>query len=327
MIKLLITGAAGFIGSNFVKYMLQDNNFKITALDALTYAGNLDNFESEVWNNKKFYFIHGSILDRAIIEKAVSKVDMVVHFAAETHVDNSIYNTDDFVDTDIKGTQILLDAIRKHPVERFIHISTSEVYGTAEYVPMDESHPLNPRSPYASAKAGADRIVYSYYCTFGLPVVILRPFNNYGPNQHIEKLVPCFTTLAIQNKGLPLHGSGRSTRDWLFVKDTCKAVKKSLMVNLKSIKGEAINIGTGKERSVTDTTRIILQILNKPMRLIKSKPDRPGQVERHRSCTKKAKDLLDWTFEISLKEGLTLTVDWYLKNRSWWKKLKKKHDG
>lgn len=326
MKRILVTGGVGFIGSNFVRYLLDKyKDYQVFVLDALTYAGNKENLPEKIWNDRRFFFVHGNICNRKITEEMVSQVDQIIHFAAETHVDNSIYNTDDFIDTDVKGTQILLDSVRKHSIERFIHISTSEVYGTALREPITEDHPLNPRSPYASAKVGSDRLAYSYFCTFGLPIVILRPFNNYGPYQHIEKLIPCFITRAIQHKWLPLHGDGSSTRDWLYVEDTCKAVDKALHRDLSKLKGEVINIGTGKSTSIIDITKRILKAFDKEESLIKNISDRMGQVQKHISSTKRAKELLDWEAGVSLEKGLKLTIDWYVKNEQWWQNLKLKH--
>ncbi|MDP3937411.1 MAG: GDP-mannose 4,6-dehydratase, partial [Deltaproteobacteria bacterium] len=244
MRRILVTGGAGFIGSNFIRHMLKTHpEDQIFVLDDLTYAGNLSNFEDETFRSRNFFFWKGNVCDRPTVERFVSQVDQIVHFAAETHVDNSIYNTDDFVDTDVKGTQILLDAVRRNPVERFIQISTSEVYGTAETEPMTEEHPLNPRSPYASAKTGADRLAYSYHITFDTPIIILRPFNNYGPRQHVEKLIPCFITRALRNLRLPMHGDGSSSRDWVFVDDCARAVDLALQADLREVKGQVINVG------------------------------------------------------------------------------------
>lgn len=327
MKRILVTGGAGFIGSNFVNHILNKyKNYQVFVIDALTYAGNKDNFSDKIWNDRRFFFIHGNICDKYLVDQLVSQADAIVHFAAETHVDNSIYNTDDFVDTDVKGTQILLDAVRRYPVERMIHISTSEVYGTAMNDEIiDEDHPLNPRSPYASAKAGADRFVYSYYCTFDLPVVILRPFNNYGPYQHIEKLIPCFITRVLQDKRLPMHGDGKSSRDWLYVTDTCEGVDKALHSNLEKIKGQTINLGTGKSTTVMEITQAILKNLGASKSLVEHGYDRPGQVKLHLSSTKKAKKLLDWEAKVTLKEGLEKTIKWYIKNEQWWHNLKLKH--
>ncbi len=327
MRRILVTGGAGFIGSNFVRHMLREYpEDQIFVLDDLTYAGNMANFDEATLRSRRFFFWKGNICDRPVIERLVSQVDQVVHFAAETHVDNSIYNTDDFVDTDVKGTQILLDAVRRNPVERFIQISTSEVYGTAESEPMTEEHPLNPRSPYASAKTGADRLAYSYHITFDIPIVILRPFNNYGPYQHVEKLIPCFITRALRNLRLPMHGDGSSSRDWVYVGDCVRAVALALQADLREVKGEVINVGTGKSTSVAEITRRLLQALGKPESLVGNVYDRPGQVFCHISSVEKARKLLGWKAEIGLDEGLERTVRWYRENEGWWKVLKNKHD-
>jgi dTDP-glucose 4,6-dehydratase len=326
MPRVLITGGAGFIGSNFVRQLLQYYpEYQVFVLDALTYAGNLSNFSKTLRRNARFFFWQGNVRDREVAEKLVSQVDQIVHFAAETHVDNSIYNTDDFIDTDVKGTQILLDAARKYPVERFVHISTSEVYGTALMEPMDESHPLNPRSPYASAKAGADRLVYSYYCTFDLPVVIMRPFNNYGPYQHVEKVIPCFITQSLQDLRLPVHGTGESSRDWVYVEDDGKAIARALTVDLKNVKGEAINIGTGVATSVITIAKMILDKLQKPQSLIERVYERPGQVKTHVADASKAEKLLGWKVETDFETGLERTIEWYIRNEQWWRSLRRKH--
>jgi len=291
-------------------------------LDALTYAGNLTSFNGENWNNPHFSFRVGNIKNRETVEASVQKADVVIHLAAQTHVDNSILWCDEFIDTNIKGTQILLDACLEFPVERFIYVSSSEVYGTAESVPMTEEHPLNPRSPYAGTKAGADRLTYAYFVTYGLPVIILRPFNNYGPNQHTEKLIPCFATRAIDNDLLPMHGDGIATRDWLHTQDTCRALERALEIDLSKVVGEVINIGSGVETSVLDIAKRILEYLGKPQSLIQPFDERLGQVRRHFSSTEKAKRLLDWEAKIPFEEGLEMTIQWYIENRDWWLNLK-----
>jgi dTDP-glucose 4,6-dehydratase len=318
--RVLVTGGLGFIGSAFLRRMMrQSADVDVYVLDALNYAGNTSNLPESIWHDPRFFFWKGDIRDKKVVDRMVSKVDAVVHFAAETHVDNSIYNTDDFVDTDVKGTQNLLDAIRRHPVERFIHISTSEVYGTALTAPMTEDHPLNPRSPYAGAKCGADRLVYSYFCTYGLPVVILRPFNNYGPHQHIEKVIPCFTTHAIQDRRLPMHGDGSSSRDWLFVEDCCAAVQAALTADSRAVCGEVINLGTGIETDVVSIAEQVLRLLGKPSTLLDTLAERPGQVLRHIGSTAKAKDLLGWTAQTVFADGLKRTVQWYVDHEDWWR--------
>ena len=325
--KILVTGGAGFIGSNFVRHILSTYpDYQVLVLDALTYAGNLDNFPDEVWSNPRFFFWHGAVQDRPAVERLVSQVDAVVHFAAETHVDNSIYqyNTDDFIDTDVKGTQILLDAIRHYPVERFIHISTSEVYGTAESAVMTEEHPLNPRSPYASAKCGADRLVYSYVCTFQTPAIIIRPFNNYGPNQHIEKFIPRVITSALQNKPFPMHGSGQSSRDWIFVEDTARGIAAALHSDIEKTRGHAINLATAVDTDIKTIATQLLDQLGCSQDLMQWVADRPGQVDRHTGSNGKAKELIGWEPQVFLEEGLMRTVDWYKANEQWWRKLRMK---
>ncbi len=321
--RLLVTGGAGFIGSNFVRHILDKReDIKIMVLDALTYAGNLDNFTPDVLGNDNFSFTHGDIRDENVVKNLMKNTDKVIHFAAETHVDRSIDNSDPFISTDIKGTQVLLEAIRKEPVERFIHVSTSEVYGSAESVPMDEEHPLKPQSPYAAAKAGADRLAYSYCLTYNLPIVIIRPFNNYGPNQFPEKLIPLFITNAIEDKFLPVYGTGKNTRDWIYVKDCAKAFEKLLDVDMKTVKGEIVNFGSGKDTDVLTITDTIISELGKDKSLIKFVEDRLGHVKRHISSTEKATRLLNWKNETDFKNGLISTIKWYKENEEWWRKIK-----
>jgi len=323
--KVLITGGCGFIGSNLVKYLLEkDKDLTIYILDALTYAANINNFTTEQWNSPHLKFTKGNILDEELVKSILKKVDMVIHLAAETHVDRSISNAYPFVKTDVLGTQVLLESIRKVAVERFIHISTSEVYGRAVTVPMDENHPLNPQSPYAAAKAGADRLAFAYYLTYKLPITIIRPFNNYGPYQFPEKLISLFVTNALEGIHLPVYGKGSFTRDWLHVTDHCEALRKLMYIGLKQIQGEVINLGTGKEWDVNYIAGAILKRLNKPEKLIKNVTDRPGHVQRHISSTKKAKEILGWEAEIKFEKGLLETIDWYKENTKWWRDLKKR---
>lgn len=320
MRRILVTGGVGFIGSCFVRRLMRTRpDLELFVIDAVTYAGNCNNLPEEVWQDPRFFFWKADIRNRDLINRLVSKTDAVVHFAAETHVDNSIYNTDDFIDTDIKGTQILLDAVREHPVERFIHISTSEVYGTALIEPMSEEHPLNPRSPYASAKCGADRLVYSYITTFDVPALILRPFNNYGSYQHIEKVVPCFITHALQGLPLPLHGDGVSSRDWLFVEDCCEGVERALLADLKPLRGEVINLATGVDAKIAWIGEEILRRLKTSRSSIRHVPDRQGQVFRHIGSSAKAQALLEWNARTPLADGLEHTIQWYVEHESWWK--------
>jgi dTDP-glucose 4,6-dehydratase len=217
---------------------------------------------------------------------------------------------------------VLIEAIRREPVERFIHISTSEVYGSAESEPMDENHALKPQSPYAAAKAGADRLAYSYYFTYDLPIVIIRPFNNYGPHQFPEKLIPLFVTNAIEEKELPIYGTGKNSRDWIYVKDSVRAFEKLLDVDIDKIKGEVINLGSGRDTDVLTITDIILKKLGKDKKLMKFVEDRLGHVQRHISSTEKAKNVLNWTAETDFKDGLLETIRWYQKHETWWRKIK-----
>ena len=220
--RVLVTGGAGFISSTFVRHLLEATPYEVVSLDALTYAGNLENL-ADVMAHERLSFVHGDIRDRELVRQLVSEVDVIVNAAAESHVEKSIEEgASEFVTTNVEGTQILLDAVRETPVERFILISSSEVYGTAEADPMDEEHPLNPRSPYAATKAGADRLAYSYWTTYELPIVIVRPFNNYGPRQHPEKVIPRFITQALSDEPLTIHGDGHASRDWLYVDRRCR---------------------------------------------------------------------------------------------------------
>jgi dTDP-glucose 4,6-dehydratase len=245
-----------------------------------------------------------------------------VHFAAESHVTNSIYDDNVFFETDINGTRVLIRALVRHKdtVERFVHISTSEVYGTAIQRPMTEDHPLAPFSPYAAAKAGADRLVYAYWRTYDIPVVVLRPFNNYGPNQHIEKVIPRFIIQALQGQSMTVHGSGNQLRDWVHTTDTCRAIDKALHVaDFNKIKGQCINIGSGRAISILDIAHKILNCLNLPEARINFIEDRPGQVDCHIAANDKAKELLDWQPTVSFEDGIVSVVDWYKDHREWWK--------
>ncbi len=322
--RILITGGAGFIGSHFTKLLLRKHpDHKVTVLDALTYCGNPENL-TEVQDHPNYTFTHGDIRDRELVEKIIKETDRAIHFAAETHVDRSIDCSDPFISTDIKGTQVLMEAARKYPVDRFVHISTSEVYGTALSIPMTEEHPLNPQSPYAAAKAGADRLAYSYFVAYKLPVVIVRPFNNYGPNQFPEKLLPLFITNALEEKSLPVYGNGTNTRDWLYVTDCCEALEILLLDDEKPLVGEVINLGTGVDTDVLTISEAILNRLGKPISLIQHVGDRPGHVERLISSTEKAEKLLGWRARTPYPEGLKRICDWFVGNPGWWKRIKEK---
>jgi dTDP-glucose 4,6-dehydratase len=316
--RVLVTGGAGFISSNFVRHILQATPYEVVSLDALTYAGNMDNLAA-VSEHERHSFVHGDIRDPDLVREVVSEVDVIVNAAAESHVEKSIEaGGEEFVTTNVVGTQILLDAIRETPVERFILFSSSEVYGTALYAPMDEEHPLNPRSPYAATKAGADRLAYSYCVTYGLPIVIVRPFNNYGPRQHPEKVVPRFVTQALAGEPLTIHGDGHASRDWLYVDDDAEAIEAVIAAD-DSVVGEVINVATGVDISVSDIADQVLDVLGKPASLKVHVEERLGQVDRHIGSTEKAERLLGWKARTSFEDGLERTIAWYRDNEAWWK--------
>jgi dTDP-glucose 4,6-dehydratase len=317
--RVLVTGGAGFIPSNFIRHLLAKTPYDVVSLDALTYAGNPENL-ADVMSHERLSFVQGDIRNTALVREVVANVDVIVNAAAESHVEKSIRDGgSQFVRTNVEGTQILLDAIRETPVERFILISSSEVYGTAVSDPMDESHPLNPRSPYAGTKAGADRLAYSYFVTYELPIVIVRPFNNYGPRQHPEKVIPRFITQALQDEPLTVHGDGHATRDWLYVDDDAEAIEAVIEAPLDSIAGEVLNLATGVDISINDIADTVLDTLGKPRSLKEHVPERPGQVDRHIGSTEKARALTGWHARTPFDEGLARTVAWYRENEAWWK--------
>ena len=323
MKTVLITGGTGFIGSNFVRYIFEKYpSYRIIVLDALTYASNSDNIPDSIKNNPRFSFWYGNVRHGELVCDLVSQSDIVIHFAAETHVARSIFDNAVFFETDVLGTQVLANAVLKYNdrIERFLHISTSEVYGTAMEIPMTEDHPLNPTTPYAAAKVGADRLIYSYFITYGIPAVIIRPFNTYGPCQHLEKVIPRFITSAILNEPLTIHGSGNSTRDWLYVGDLCRALDKALHADIEKIRGQVINIGTGIDTDINTIANMILKKFNKPKSLLTHIGDRPGQVERHISSTEKSGKLLKWKAKIDLEQGIEETIKWYRANPDCWRK-------
>ncbi len=324
MKRVLVTGGAGFISSGFVRHLLAATPYEVVSLDALTYAGNLENL-ADVMAHERLSFVHGDIRDKDLVRQLVAEVDVIVNAAAESHVEKSIEEgASEFVTTNVEGTQILLDAIRETPVERFILISSSEVYGTAEYAPMDEEHPLNPRSPYAATKAGADRLVYSYFTTYDLPVVIVRPFNNYGPRQHPEKVIPRFITQALTDQPLTIHGDGHASRDWLYVDDDAEAIEAIIAADIDAIAGEVINVATGVDLSVSQIADAVLDAVGKPDSLKSYVDERLGQVDRHIGSTDKAERLVGWRARTSFEEGLARTVEWYRENDGWWRGILQK---
>src|SRR3954451_13069381 len=319
--RVLVTGGAGFIPSHFIHHLLAKTPYEVVSLDALTYAGNLDNL-SGAMSHERLSFVHGDIRDAELVREVVSEVDVIVNAAAESHVEKSIdEGAREFVTTNVEGTQILLDAVREAPVERFILFSSSEVYGTADYAPMDEDHPLKPRSPYAATKAGADRLAYSYYVTYGLPVVIVRPFNNYGPRQHPEKVIPRFVTQALRGEPLTIHGDGHASRDWLYVDDDAEAIEAIIAAPIENVAGEVLNVATGVDFSVSEIADLVLDCVGKPRDLKAHVPERLGQVDRHIGSTDKAERLVGWKARTSFADGLERTVSWYRDNEAWWREL------
>jgi dTDP-glucose 4,6-dehydratase len=323
MKTVLVTGGAGFIGSNFIQHIFHRYpDYKIAVLDALTYAGNIENIPAEIRDSGRFEFWYGNLNNLDLVDDLVERSAIVVHFAAETHVARSLYLNRVFFETDVMGTQAIANAILKYPdsVERFVHISTSEVYGTALREPMDEDHPLNPTTPYAAAKAGADRLVSSYVESYGIPGVIIRPFNNYGPHQHLEKVIPRFITSAILKEPLTIHGDGSAARDWLFVEDTAAAIDKVLHAPLDTVQGQVFNIGTGISISVLDIARRIVELFGLDASYMSYMEERFGQVQNHISSTDKAGRILGFNAATRFDEGLVRTIEWYKNNRGFWEK-------
>jgi dTDP-glucose 4,6-dehydratase len=317
---LLITGGAGFIGSNFIRFFLNHYpHTKIINLDKLTYAGNLDNLR-DVEGNPRYEFIRGDIRDKELVRKIFKRVQGVVHFAAETHVDRSILDAGEFVLTDVFGTFVLLDSLKDSDVEFFIHVSTDEVYGSKDKGRFTEDDPLFPSSPYAASKAGADRLAYAYRRTYGLPVIIVRPSNNFGPYQYPEKFIPLFITNALEGKTLPLYGKGTNIRDWIFVEDCCRAID---IVIKKGELGEVYNIGANNELQNITVAEKILDILGNSCDLIKFVPDRLGHDKRYAMDCAKIQDL-GWKSEKDFDDALGQTVRWYQENEDWWRKIKEK---
>jgi dTDP-glucose 4,6-dehydratase len=325
--RVLVTGGAGFIPSNFIRHLLANTPYDVVSLDALTYAGNIENV-ADLMSHERLSFVHGDIRDEALVRDVVAEVDVIVNAAAESHVEKSILEgASEFVATNVEGTRVLLDAIRERPVDRFILISSSEVYGTAEYAPMDEQHPLNPRSPYAATKAGADRLAYAYWVTYELPIVVVRPFNNYGPRQHPEKVVPRFIIQALREEPLTIHGDGHASRDWLYVDDNAEAIEAIIETPLDRVAGEVLNVATGIDISVGEIADLVLDAVGRSHDLKTNLPERPGQVDRHIGSTEHARRLTGWTARTSFVDGLARTVDWYRANRAWWEVILRHESG
>jgi dTDP-glucose 4,6-dehydratase len=318
---ILVTGGAGFIGSNFIHFLLRKYpRTRIVNLDKLTYAGNLDNLK-DVEKDPRYEFVHGDIRDREAVGRVFPRVQGVVHFAAETHVDRSILDAGEFVLTDVYGSFVLFEALKAASgVEFFLHVSTDEVYGSREEGFFKEADALHPSSPYAASKAGADRLAYAYHVTYGLPIIILRPSNNYGPYQYPEKFIPLFVTHALEDKPLPLYGRGTNVRDWLHVEDNCRAVDLLLR---RGQPGEAYNIGANNEVQNIRVAESICDLLGKPRSLVKFVPDRLGHDRRYALDCAKIRGL-GWRPEKVFDEGLASTVRWYMENELWWRKIKER---
>lgn len=316
--KVLVTGGAGFIGSNYVKRRLeQDSNNlqQLIVLDDLTYAGTLENLKSSL-EDPKVKFVKGDICDRKLVEELFDGVDEVIHFAAESHVDRSISSSDEFIRTNVSGTNNLLNVLRMHPKARFLHVSTDEVYGTIDQGSWTESSPLKPNSPYAASKASSDLLALSYQKTYGLDIMISRCCNNYGPNQFPEKIIPLFITNLIAGRKLPVYGSGGNIREWIHVDDHCMALDKILAGGLS---GQVYNIGSGIELSNLELTQLLLDSFGKDKTEISFVKDRLGHDARYSLDSSRIEEELDFAPKITFIEGLESTIKWYLNNKDWWK--------
>ncbi|MFA5147236.1 MAG: dTDP-glucose 4,6-dehydratase [Candidatus Omnitrophota bacterium] len=319
MKKILVTGGAGFIGSNFIRHILKTyDDYSVVNLDKLTYCGNLENLK-DVEKDKRYKFVRGDIADRKVVESLVKGCDVIINFAAETHVDRSIKKSDDFIRTNVFGTHTLLEAARGSGIDLFVQISTDEVYGSIQEGSFKETDGLNPNSPYSATKAAGDLLARSYFVTHKLPVIVTRSSNNFGPFQYPEKVIPLFITNALEDKKLPLYADGMNMRDWLFVEDNCTAIDK---VMHKGKPGGIYNIGVGGETTNLELTHAILDILGKGRDLIQFVKDRPGHDKRYALDISRISEL-GWKPEHDFRSALELTVEWYRNNEKWWKRLLK----
>jgi len=318
--KLLVTGGVGFIGSNFIRHIRQEHHdWEITNLDKLTYAGNLENLK-DIQDQPGYHFVKGDIADRKSVDKLLGQgCDVIVNFAAESHVDRSILDASPFIETNVKGTQVLLEGAKKHGIQRFIQVSTDEVYGSIDSGRFTEESLLSPNSPYSASKTAADLLCRAYFKTHHLPAIVTRCTNNLGPYQFPEKLIPLVITNALEDKPVPVYGDGLNIRDWIFVVDHCRALD---VVIQKGQPGEIYNIGSGNEKTNLEIIRKLLELLDKPQSLIQFVTDRPAHDRRYAlDCTRITTEL-GWKPAYSFEKALSATVDWYLKNESWWRSIK-----
>ena len=318
--KLLVTGGVGFIGSNFVHYVLKEHpDWEITNLDKLTYAGNLENLK-DIQDQPGYHFVKGDIADRKLVDKLLSQgFDVIVNFAAESHVDRSILDASPFIETNIKGTQVLLEGAKKHGIQRFIQVSTDEVYGSIDSGRFTEESLLSPNSPYSASKTAADLLCRAYFKTHHVPAIATRCTNNLGPYQFPEKLIPLAITNALEDKPVPIYGDGLNIRDWIFVTDHCRALDDVIQ---KGKPGEIYNIGSGNEKTNLELIRRLLELLDKPQSLIQFVTDRPAHDRRYALDCARITTELGWKPAYSFEKALSATVDWYLKNESWWRSIK-----
>ncbi len=316
--RILVTGGAGFIGSNYIRTVLQQHpEDEVLCLDKLTYAGNLENL-ADLAGDPRYRFLQGDICDPAAVAEAMAGMEAVVNFAAETHVDRSIQSAGAFIDTDIKGLYVLLEAARAQGIARFLHVSTDEVYGSIETGSFAEEDPFTPSSPYSASKAGGELMAQAYARTFGYQILTTRGSNTYGPYQYPEKIVPLFITNLLDNVKVPLYGDGLNVRDWLYVTDHCAGID---VVLRRGTPGEAYNLGGEQERTNLELTHTLLRLLGKGEEMIQPVTDRPGHDRRYSITTAKAR-ALGWAPQVGFEEGLARTVAWYQEQQSWWRRLK-----
>ena len=323
--KILVTGGAGFIGSCFIRHMLTKyNDYKIINIDALTYAGNIENLD-DIKDNKNYTFIHGNICDKKLVRDIVAETDCIINFAAESHVDRSITGPEIFIETNVAGTLNLLQAAKELGIQRFLQVSTDEVYGSlGKDGYFYETTPLAPNSPYSASKASADLLVRAYFETYKLPVLNTRCSNNYGPYQYPEKLIPFFISKLLKNEKVPVYGDGLNVRDWLFVYDHCSAIDTVLH---KGKEGEIYNIGGHNEKTNLEITKLILNAMGKDESSIQYVKDRLGHDRRYAICNDKIQSELGWSPSLTFEEGIKLTIDWYLNNQDWMQHIEDKKAG